>query len=55
MSFFEEQVERWVELQYDRLDDRFLKGELTQEEYNAQTKLLTNEAEQKYREQISGR
>ena len=51
----EDQIERWVERQQDRLDKRFLKGDLTQEEYDIQCKLISNEADQRYRQQTSNR
>jgi hypothetical protein len=43
-----EQIERRVEKSTDRIDSRFMSGELSQEQYDAEMKALSAWADEQY-------
>lgn len=49
----EDQIERWVERQCDRLDARFFNDDMSQEEYETQYSLITRQAEEMYKNKTS--
>jgi len=44
----EDHIERWVERQMDKVDLRFMKGELSTEEYEKEMRRISNEADVYY-------
>jgi hypothetical protein len=44
----EDKIERWVEMQIDRLDMKYTIGRLTEEEYKAAMKEVNEQAERFY-------
>jgi hypothetical protein len=44
----EDQIERWVERQYDRLDELYCKDKISKEQYEQQCLLINEEAEKLY-------
>jgi len=44
----EDQIERWVERQMDKVDLRYMKGELSTEEYEKEMKRISYEADVYY-------
>lgn len=44
----EEQIENWVEMQMDRLDMKYSIGRLSTEEYEAEVKKISKQAEKYY-------
>ena len=44
----EEEIERWVEMQMDRLDMKYTIGRISTEEYEAEVKKISKQAEKYY-------